>query len=141
MKKTTIATLTLLSICTSITRAGEPDITLTPLTPTRDWAFSIEAYLLATAIEGDASIGVIRNAKVDVGFDDILKNLDMGAMLHFEAVKNNTWGFYLDYGFMDLSGGTENSLGGTVKAGVRQGVLDAVVFRRFAPADLSLIHI
>jgi len=138
MKITTIVTLTLLSICTSTTKAGEPEIILTPLTPTSDWAFSIEAYMIATAIEGNASIGRIQDAPVDVGFDDILKNLDMGAMAHFEAIKNNRWGIYIDYGFMDLSGGAENGFGGKVKVGVRQGVLESGILRRFSANDYTI---
>ncbi len=126
-----------LALTSTVALAGEPDF-LVPLKPTSEWEFSFEAYLMATSIEGDASIGLIRNAAVDVGFDDILENLDMGAMVHFEAIKNNTWGVYLDYGFMDLSGGTESSLGGTVNASMRQGVLEAAVFRRFASADYTI---
>lgn len=133
---TTIAT----GLAVAPLSAGDADA-FAPITlpgSTSDWEFSFEAYLLGSAIEGDTSIGLIQNAALDVGFDDILENLDMGAMLHFEAIKNNRWGFYLDYGFMDLSGGTQSSLGGTVKAEVRQGVLEAVVFRRFSPADYTI---
>ena len=95
------------------------------------WAFSLEAYLLASSIEGDASIGRVVGVNVNVGFDDILANLDVGAMAHFEAIKNDRWGVVLDYGFMDLGGEVAVARNGVLEADVRQGVLEAFVLRRF----------
>ena len=68
------------------------------------WSFEIELYILATSIEGDASMGRITGVDIDVDFSDILDVLDIGAMIHFEAVRANKWGLVLDYGFMDVSG-------------------------------------
>lgn len=95
-----------------------------------DWSFSIEPYVLATNIEGDSSLGRVTGLPVDVDFSTILENLDIGAMLHFEAHSRNGWGFIVDYGFMDLSDDIFGSRGGVVDARLRQGVLEALLVRR-----------
>lgn len=95
-----------------------------------DWSFEIEPYALISTIDGDASLGRINGAQVDVKFDDILENLDMAAMLHFEAHHKNGWGVALDYGFMDLGADITGPLGGVTDVGVRQGVLEALLVRR-----------
>jgi hypothetical protein len=103
-----------------------------------DWAFSIEPYLLVTSIEGDAGLGRAGDVPVDVDFSTILDNLDMGFMGHFEAFKNNRWGFALDYGFMDLGASVPVALNGVLEADVRQGVLEALVVRRLDKGENSL---
>ena len=94
------------------------------------WTYEIEPYGLFSSIEGDASVGRITGAPVDVGFDDILKNLDLGAMLHFEAHNENGWGLALDYGFMSLGADITGPRGGVADVGVRQGVFEALLVRR-----------
>ena len=49
--------------------AGLLFLAATPATAGSEWRFSIEPYILATSIEGDASIGRASNRPVDVGFD------------------------------------------------------------------------
>lgn len=95
-----------------------------------DWSFEIEPYVLASSIEGDAGIGRVNGIPVDVGFDDILENLDVGAMLHFEAHHNNGWGLALDYGFMNLGADTTGPIGGIIDVEVHQGVFEALVVKR-----------
>ena len=102
------------------------------------WAFSVEAYMLASSIEGDASIGRVVGVNVNVGFDDILASLEIGAMAHFEAIKDDRWGIVLDYGFMDLGGKVAVARNGVLEADVRQGVLEAFVLRRFAKGPNAL---
>lgn len=95
------------------------------------WAFMVEPYLLISTIEGDASIGRATGVDVDVDFGDILEILDLGAMVHFEAIRDDTWGVVLDYGFMDLSDKVTTAKGGVLEADVRQGILEAFLMRRF----------
>jgi hypothetical protein len=102
------------------------------------WSFQIEPYILATSIEGDTSIGRATGVDVDVDFGDILDALDLGAMIHFEAIRANKWGLILDYGFMDLSGQAAVGQGGVVAAEIRQGVLEAFAIRRFERGSNSL---
>jgi hypothetical protein len=78
-----------------------------------DWNFEVELYLLGTSISGDASIGRATGAEVDVDFGDILEVLNMGGMVHFEAVHKSGWGTALDYSFMDLRDDISGSQGGS----------------------------
>lgn len=96
----------------------------------QDWSYELEPYLLASSIEGDAGIGRSTGLPVDVNFGDILENLDIGFMAHFEAHHSNGWGVALDYGFMNLSADITGSRGGIVNAKVHQGVLEALLVRR-----------
>jgi len=89
-----------------------------------EWSYQLEPYAMATNIEGDASIGRLTGADVDVNFDTILENLEMAALLHFEAHHNSGWGMVFDYGFMELGGEKTNDNGSSVNAEVRQGVLE-----------------
>jgi len=58
-------------------------------------------YLFALEIEGD---GQIRNvtADVDVGFDDIVDNLDMGYMAYIEH-RRGKWSFIGDIAYLNVS--------------------------------------
>lgn len=91
-----------------------------------DWSFQLEPYMQATQIEGDASIGRAVGTPVDVDFSTILDNLDMAAMLHFEAHHNSGWGLVMDYGYMDLSKNLSNDRSGLLKVSLRQGVLETL---------------
>jgi len=94
------------------------------------WRFSIEPYVLATSIDGDAGSGRITGAPVNVHFTDILKRLKFGAMIHAEAHHQDGWGLLIDYGFMNLGSDIRGSLGGVVSAGVKQGVLEILLDHR-----------
>ena len=96
----------------------------------QDWSFQFEPYMLASTIEGDAGLGRVTGAEVDVDFSDILEVLDIGAMLHFEAIHSSGWGAILDYGFMNLSDEVSGPRAGVARAEVSQGVLEALVVRR-----------
>ena len=62
------------------------------------WSFEFEPYLMASSIEGDAGIGRVQEADVNVGFGDILETLEIGAMATFRGQHENGWGFSLDCG-------------------------------------------
>lgn len=102
------------------------------------WAFMVEPYVFASTIEGDASLGRVTGADVEVDFSAILEALDMAAMVHFEAIRDDKWGVVLDYGFMDLSDKVSTARGGVVEADVHQGVLEAFVLRRFQNGPSSV---
>ncbi len=103
-----------------------------------EWTFSVEPYILAANIQGDASIGRVTGAEVDVDFSTILEKLEMAAMIHFEAHSANGWGFALDYGFMDLSDDIFGERGGIVDARVRQGTLEALLIRQSSNEAMGL---
>ena len=95
-----------------------------------NWDFLIEGYISFSSIEGNAGVGRITGVDVNVDFDDILENLELGAMVHFEAFHESDWGLIFDYGFMKLGADTTIGSGGVVDVGVRQGVLQANLTRR-----------
>ncbi len=98
------------------------------------WAHSIEIYAQAVNIGGDARVGNLP-INVDVDPEFIMDHLEMAGMLRFESVKNNEWGYLVDYGFMEL-GGKRNGLFvtglGLANADIelRQGVLELKGFNR-----------
>ncbi len=95
-----------------------------------DWDMEVQLYLMATSIEGDASVGRVQETSVDVDFETILENLELGGMMHFEAIHKNGWGAAIDYSFMDLGSDISGPQEGIVDAGIRQGVLQADVLYR-----------
>jgi hypothetical protein len=103
-----------------------------------DWQFLAEPYLMATNIEGDAEIGRIDDASVDVDFGTILENLNTAFLFHGEAIHSSNWGVVMDYGMMDLEADKKSSRGGVVDASVRQAVGELAVIRRFGDERGSL---
>ena len=63
-----------------------------------DWQFDASAYLWGASIAGDSASG----GEIDIGFIDILNNLDMALMGHFSAAKGK-WRLSTDVIFMDVS--------------------------------------
>ncbi|MCZ6832920.1 MAG: hypothetical protein O7F11_04160 [Acidobacteria bacterium] len=128
------ATWCLLFLMMSVAAGG----TAQSAAKTDGWAFAIELYMLASSIDGDASLGRVTGVDIAVDFGDILDTLDVGAMIHFEAINHNKWGIVLDYGFMDLGDTVSVARNGVLEADVRQGVLEAFVLRRFSKGPNTL---
>ena len=95
------------------------------------WNFVIEPYLLISSIDGDAGVG-----RVD--FDDILEDLEAGFMVVFEAHHVSGWGVIIDYGFMDLGSDIAGPLGGIIDVDTHQGILEALLAKRFDFANGSM---
>ena len=103
-----------------------------------EWEVKIEPYLLVSSIDGDASLGRITGVPIEIGFDDILENLEFGAMLRYEAHHSSGWGVALDYGLMDLGADISGPRGGIIDASVRQAVFEALAVRQFKTDDSNL---
>jgi hypothetical protein len=115
------------------------------LTPAQadEWRYELKPYLLLSSIDGDASVGRLEGADVAVDFDTILENLELGGMVHFEALKSDGLILGLDYGFMDL-GADINIRGentGFLDAGLRQGILEGFVGKRLQRGEGTLDYI
>lgn len=65
------------------------------------WSFKTDVYAWAQSLDGD--IGIRRlSIPVDVGFTDILENLDISFMGAFEA-RRGKWGFMADIVYAEIS--------------------------------------
>lgn len=102
------------------------------------WSFQIEPYLLGVTIDGDAGIGRVTGVDVDVDTSDVLDNLDLGGMVHFEARHESGWGVAVDYAFMDLSDDITGPRGGVLGAELRQGVFEALLMKGAGSGDEQL---
>ncbi len=129
--KTKLMTALLLPYsCTFSAQAAELDsVASSP------WRNSIEIYAQALNIRGDSKVKNL-DANVDIDPEFIMDHIDMGAMLRWESIYENRWGFYLDYSFMKLSGETDSLLQPdlskiSAEMDLRQGVLEAKGFKRF----------
>jgi hypothetical protein len=100
-----------------------------------NWDFSIEPFLWAVSIDGDAGVGRVTGADIDIDFDDILDNLESTFSIAFEAHHTSGWGVLLEYGFFDLSADKTGPLGGVIEADFRQGIMGLAAAKRFDLAN------
>lgn len=79
------------------------------------WSHNIVGYIWGASQNGDTGIrniqgplGVDRDviSELDMGFDQILENLDSGAMLYYEGT-NDKWGYFVDFIYMNISDDTD----------------------------------
>ena len=73
------------------------------------WRFTFAPYVWALGINGDMTVRN-RSVDLDVGFDDILSNLDLAAMVHME-VQRGRWGLVVDPNYASLSVDQDTPLG------------------------------
>jgi hypothetical protein len=97
-----------------------------------DWNFMIAPYMLLPTISGDASVGIVEGAEIDVGPDDILNNLEIGGMIQAEAYHVSGFGLSLSYNFMDLGSEASDPAGGELyDADIFQGILEGYGMYRY----------
>lgn len=103
------ASILVLGVTSTYAGTTVPELTNSqPVATTEsDWQVRSALYGWATALDGDISLGA-RSAPVDVGFDDLLEQLDFAAMGVVE-ISNGQWGFLTDLFYAELS--ADNSLG------------------------------
>lgn len=97
-----------------------------------EWEWSVEPYFMATNIDGDIGTGRFLEGPIEVDTSDILETLELGGMIHLEAIHSSGWGGIADYGFMRLGDKLTGPRDGVNKLTVRQGVFEGMAFRRFA---------
>ena len=104
-----------------------------PQTGSADWRWTGKIYLWASGING-----TLRNGgEIDVGFDDLLENLELALMGGVEA-SNGTWSVIGDVIYMNLAGEGTSSLPGPgpveiqAKAGLEGWVVNLLGAYRFA---------
>jgi hypothetical protein len=85
-------------------QAGEPD-------EQGGWEFKAALYLWALSLEGDVTVKG-QKSDVDVGFDDILDELNFAGMIAFSGRKGH-WGFWGDVIYANLGHSTD--IGGIIR--------------------------
>lgn len=94
------------------------------------WNYEIEVYMFMANIDGKASLGKL-SGDVAINFiDNTIPNLKLGAMAHFEAHHQSGWGYWIDYGFMNLGKSDDVSILGihaNTDVGLFQGTLEGAV--------------
>lgn len=73
---------------------------IAPPARAEDWEYDLVIYGLAASMDGTAGVGAL-DADVDVGFSDILDNLEAGGMVAFRA-KRGRWAVMTDAIVMGL---------------------------------------
>ncbi|QVL47548.1 MAG: hypothetical protein KFB96_17845 [Thiocapsa sp.] len=82
-----------------------------------DWRYGATLYLWGAGIQGDTAGG----AKVDVGFDTLISNLDMAFMGAFEA-RRDRWSFVADVVYLDVGANESGEVPVRVAAGATGNV-------------------
>lgn len=86
------ATIAVTLLCTPLFSAAEES---------KGWEFLASPYVWMTAIDGDVTINH-QSADMNIGFDDILDNLEFSGMFHMEA-KKGRFGFFLETNYLKVS--------------------------------------
>jgi hypothetical protein len=73
------------------------------------WESAVVPYLVAAGMDGSVTVKGIE-ADVDVPFGDIIDNLDLAAMVHFD-MRNEHWVLMSDLFYVDLEGSNDVALG------------------------------
>lgn len=77
--------------------------------PASDWQVRAAIYGWAQALDGDIGARGF-TAPIDIGFDDIIENLDIAAMGLVE-INNGCWGFLADFNYAEISEGVPTQAG------------------------------
>jgi len=85
-----------------------------------DSSTQVGAYVFASDISGETKIGNIES-DVDVPFDDVLENLDMGLMAFIDH-RRGKWSFIADVFYSDISAGNTKTVAPSVAVKVDVGV-------------------
>ena len=96
----------------------------------RDWEINIALYFLLANLNGNATIGPI-SGPVDLKFGDLLKNLEIGGMLHTE-VRKGRLGLMTDVIYARLGASTSLTRGATLSSEVELLIFEALGFYRLS---------
>ncbi len=94
------------------------------------WEFTIAPYLVAAGMEGSITVKGIE-ADIDVPFSDIIDNLDLALMAHFD-MRNDHWVLMSDLFYVDLEGSADIALG-TASVTVQQTLFEVAGGYRVSP--------
>jgi len=99
----------------------------------KSWDYELEVYMFASGIDGTTDFGNLAG-DVEIDFlDNTIPNLKLGGMARIEAHHKSGWGYWLDYGFMNLGKSNDVSIIGrplNTDVGLFQGVLEGAILNR-----------
>lgn len=104
-----------------------------------EWEYVVAPYGLLPSITGDAAVGRIDEADVDLDPGDVFDSLEFGAMIEAEARHSSGYGVTINYAFMNLGQNATGPLGFTdFDADIFQGILEGFGTYRFNLENGSL---
>jgi hypothetical protein len=117
--------------------------------PDDAWHFQVAPYMWFAGVEGTLSVRGIVDVPVDVPFDDVISDFDIGLLAHFEGRKHRA-GFAMDVLYLSLSAPVADSAPILaqlkISADVRLAMVEGLGFYRVAtggrsdnPAHLDVI--
>lgn len=126
-------TITCVSAGGDITPVMTEEIPNTTADIEKSWNYELEVYMFMSDIDGKTALGNLAG-DVSMSFlDDTIPNLKLGAMARLEAHHKSGWGYWLDYGFMNLGQSDDVSILGihaNTDVGIFQGVLEGAILNR-----------
>lgn len=104
----------------------------------------LTVYLWGTGITGTATINQ-QTIPFEADFDEIIDNLDMGFMAHYEGM-GDQWGVGLDFAYVDLSNTNDADVKGTLKSNLSEAfaiyrassAIDLLGGARFTDMDMTI---
>lgn len=108
-----------------------------------DWSLSLTPYIWMAGVRADLQRGNVTGSG-EASFPDLLEQLDLAAMLHFEAARRNQWGIIVDVLFMELSNDATAHIGPVPLRGVdidgqlEMAIGEVSVFYRALDSDIVL---
>ncbi|MHC5112716.1 MAG: hypothetical protein ACYTHJ_22910 [Planctomycetota bacterium] len=105
------------------------------------WEFHLAPYVWMAGVRADTAVGPLE-ASGEANFIDLVENLDIGTMLHFEGRKER-WGFVIDGLYMRLSDDVSANAGPLevrgidVEGSMEMTLIAGSVFHRFGEAKKS----
>ena len=93
--------------CSAVLICGLLTLMSTPASAQQDddWQFALVPYAWVTGISGTVGVAGV-TAELDISFDQIVENLEVGGLVHFEA-KKRRWSVIFDGIFLAIGQGTE----------------------------------
>ena len=95
-----------------------------------DWSHTVTPYLWGSGMSGKTAVGTTAGpleADVDVGFDDILSNLEFGTMASYRGDRSDGWVVMADAIYMSLEADKQSTAGPVridTTVGVKQTALE-----------------
>jgi hypothetical protein len=120
MKSPTLITCTLMAGLTTVVFAAEND----------NWTFDTSLYLFGAGMSGDVTVNGL-TADLDVGFDDVMSNMEFGAMGNLRAA-HGPWALTLDVIYTGL-GASKGPVSADLNQWVVEPTLSYRVCRNFEP--------